>query len=105
MDTQPEATPEPEATVETIAMVRDPNFYDAPHSADVHPDEVENYHVGGWVLADGAAFTVANPEHVPAAVTQIEDMDDDSLKALYIAQFGEKPGNMKRETIIAKLKG
>jgi hypothetical protein len=31
-------------------MVRDPNQYPAPHAADVHPDEVDNYRAGGWLL-------------------------------------------------------
>jgi hypothetical protein len=30
-------------------MVRDADAYPAPHSADVHPDEVENFAAGGWV--------------------------------------------------------
>ena len=36
----------------TIRMTRDPAFYPAPHSADVHPDEVENYRKGGFAVAD-----------------------------------------------------
>lgn len=35
----------------TIKMIR-PAEYPAPHSADVHPDEVENYRAGGFVPAD-----------------------------------------------------
>lgn len=35
----------------TIKMVR-PDSYPAPHRCDVHPAEVENYRVGGWVPAD-----------------------------------------------------
>lgn len=31
-----------------VKMVRDAPW---PHEADVHPDEVENYRVGGWHLA------------------------------------------------------
>lgn len=31
-----------------VAMVRDSEQYPEPHSADVHPDEVENYKAGGW---------------------------------------------------------
>lgn len=35
----------------TVAMVRDELIYPAPHSADVHPGEVENYRAGGWTEA------------------------------------------------------
>lgn len=34
-----------------IKMIRDPEIYPAPHTVDVHPDEVENYKQGGWELA------------------------------------------------------
>lgn len=32
----------------TVRMVRDAEQFPAPHVADVHPDEVENYRTGGW---------------------------------------------------------
>lgn len=32
-----------------VNMERDPDVYDAPHTAQVHPDEVQNYYSGGWV--------------------------------------------------------
>ena len=32
-----------------VKMIRDPEYWPAPHSADVHPDEVGNYAAGGWV--------------------------------------------------------
>lgn len=35
--------------VKLVMMVRDPDIYEAPHEASVHPDEVQNYHSGGWV--------------------------------------------------------
>lgn len=35
-----------------IKMTRDPELYPAPHEADVHPDEVENYRAGGFSPAD-----------------------------------------------------
>lgn len=31
-------------------MVRDPEQYPEPHSAQVHPDEVDNYRPGGWEI-------------------------------------------------------
>lgn len=31
-----------------VKMKRDPEIYPEPHTADVHPDEVENYRPGGW---------------------------------------------------------
>jgi hypothetical protein len=36
----------------TIRMKRDRGQYPAPHEADVHPDEVANYRIGGWIPAD-----------------------------------------------------
>lgn len=35
----------------TVKMTRDPKTYPAPHTADVHPDEVGNFALGGWVKA------------------------------------------------------
>lgn len=32
-----------------VKMTRDPARYPAPHAADVHPAEVDNYAAGGWV--------------------------------------------------------
>ncbi|RRW77615.1 hypothetical protein EGJ48_03460 [Pantoea dispersa] len=43
---------EPESESEEIAfvmMVRDEDKWPAPHTAQVHPDEVQNYYSGGWV--------------------------------------------------------
>lgn len=36
-------------SIQLVAMVRDPESYPAPHEAQVHPDEVKNYYLGGWV--------------------------------------------------------
>lgn len=38
-----------ENAIAYVTMVRDPDKYDAPHTAQVHPDEVVNYYSGGWV--------------------------------------------------------
>ena len=38
-----------ESKVKYVQMVRDEQFYPAPHTAQVHPDEVVNYQLGGWV--------------------------------------------------------
>lgn len=32
----------------TVRMVRDAELFPAPHCADVHPAEVENFKAGGW---------------------------------------------------------
>jgi len=32
-----------------VMMVRDEDKWPAPHTAQVHPDEVQNYYSGGWV--------------------------------------------------------
>lgn len=39
------------ANGKTVAMTRDPEQFPAPHRADVHPDEVENFAAGGWVVS------------------------------------------------------
>jgi len=44
-------TAEKADTPTLIKMVRDAEQYPKPHSADVHPDEVENYLAGGWEVA------------------------------------------------------
>jgi hypothetical protein len=41
-----------EVKTEHVKMVRDPEQFNAPHTALVHPNEVENYQLGGWVHAD-----------------------------------------------------
>jgi hypothetical protein len=54
-DSSPEAQPDDadeqpqENAIAYVMMVRDPDKYDAPHTAQVHPDEVVNYYSGGWV--------------------------------------------------------
>lgn len=40
------------AEVVLVAMTRSADDYPAPHTADVHPDEVENFKVAGWVVAE-----------------------------------------------------
>lgn len=37
----------------TVRMTRDPEIFDEPHTADVHPSEVENFLTGGWQV-DGS---------------------------------------------------
>lgn len=44
-------TPKTEAAPKLVKMVRDSEAYPKPHTADVHPDEVENFASGGWVKA------------------------------------------------------
>lgn len=39
-----------EEQIAFVMMKRDPDKYDAPHAAQVHPDEVVNYYSGGWVV-------------------------------------------------------
>ena len=34
-----------------VEMVRDAEIYPEPHTATVHPDEVDNYAQGGWTRA------------------------------------------------------
>jgi hypothetical protein len=37
--------------IKYVRMTRDPEFYDAPHEAKVHPKEVTNFARGGWEIA------------------------------------------------------
>lgn len=34
-----------------VHMTRDASAYPAPHTAEVHPAEVDNYAAGGWQVA------------------------------------------------------
>lgn len=36
--------------IKYVTMVRDPEQYPEPHSAEVHPNEVDNYRPGGWEI-------------------------------------------------------
>jgi len=40
--------PAAKAEVKLVKMSRDAEQHPAPHTADVHPDEVENFEAGGW---------------------------------------------------------
>ncbi|MBA9854481.1 MAG: hypothetical protein GXP07_03055 [Betaproteobacteria bacterium] len=42
--------PKGQDEIEFVTMVRDPEQYPEPHSAQVHPDEVDNYRPGGWEI-------------------------------------------------------
>lgn len=72
----------------TVKMVRSAEVYPAPHSVEVHPDEVENYRAGGFVpvedeapkrtrkkKADVAGEAEAAPvaEEAPAAAPAVEE--------------------------------
>lgn len=38
------------ASVSFVTMVRNPDVHPAPHTAQVHPEEVHNYYSGGWTV-------------------------------------------------------
>lgn len=40
------------AEIKYVEMVRDDEVYPEPHTATVHPEEVDNYAQGGWTRAD-----------------------------------------------------
>lgn len=40
--------------IQYVTMVRDEKVHPAPHTAQVHPDEVQNYYSGGWTPAKEA---------------------------------------------------
>lgn len=48
----PADPPDGQERIMTIRMTRDPADHPAPHHADVHPDEVENYRAAGFAPAD-----------------------------------------------------
>lgn len=50
----------------TVAMVRNAEQYPAPHTADVHVDEVENWAKHGWLLAEVKAKEPELPMQTPA---------------------------------------
>lgn len=37
--------------IKYVRMTRDPELFDAPHEAKVHPKEVSNFARGGWEIA------------------------------------------------------
>lgn len=45
----------------TVKMVRSAEVYPAPHSVEVHPDEVENYRAGGFVPVEDEAKPAPKP--------------------------------------------
>ena len=49
----------------TIKMIRSEDEFPAPHTADVHKDEVENFAAAGW--------TVASEQAAPAGPVEIPD--------------------------------
>ncbi|WP_350260765.1 hypothetical protein AAF463_11385 [Pantoea sp. BJ2] len=38
------------SSVAFVTMVRDSEVHPAPHTAQVHPEEVKNYYSGGWAV-------------------------------------------------------
>lgn len=42
--------PKDQDEIKFVTMVRDPEQYPEPHTAEVHPDEVDNYRPGGWEI-------------------------------------------------------
>jgi hypothetical protein len=49
----PPADPAADSAVpQTVRMKRDPDLNAAPHTADVHPDEVANMQAAGWQIAE-----------------------------------------------------
>jgi len=50
----------------TIKMTRDASEYAAPHTADVHPDEVANYAAAGWQEADEVPSEPMTADAIPA---------------------------------------
>ena len=53
--------------------------------------------------SESQSAPVAQHEQVEQADTPVGEMTDEQLSALYESKFGRKPGNMKRDTILAAL--
>lgn len=41
----------PAEEIKYVKMTRNPEFYDEPHEAQVHPHEVSSFARGGWEIA------------------------------------------------------
>lgn len=50
-----------DTAIKLVLMARDANEFPAPHSATVHPDEVENFKAGGWTVSAGMATPTPEP--------------------------------------------
>jgi hypothetical protein len=44
-------SPQNDGDIAYVTMTRDADQYPEPHTAQVHPDEVDNYRPGGWEIA------------------------------------------------------
>jgi hypothetical protein len=49
---EPPAADAAPVAINTVKMVRDAETNPKPHTADVHPDEVDNFKAGGWVVSE-----------------------------------------------------
>lgn len=59
-------------------------------SADVHPDEVENYASAGWIVADGVATDDA---------TDTDTDDDEPLYSVYKIEDGDLADRASRANL------
>lgn len=95
-----------------VQMVRNPAEHAAPHAAQVHPDEVDNYRSGGWVLEHEVNWTGSPlPDNAAALIAPDGQTDDASGPAMTTAQLheairalgGAMPANSKKTDLFAKL--
>ena len=56
----------PKGTIVCVKMHREPEQFPAPHSADVHPAEVETYGAAGWIVSRDQAGAVVLPSAATA---------------------------------------
>lgn len=85
-----------------VPMTRDASQHPAPHSADVHPDQVAEWQAAGWSVADGSA-----PPRVEALAegADLSEATDAQLAELHRTAFGKAPRpSLTRDAIIAKLR-
>lgn len=63
-----------DAAIKLVLMARDAEQFPAPHTAEVHPDEVENYKAADWkVSAASAAPPVVATEEITAIPDDWQD--------------------------------
>ena len=63
----------------------------------------EEYRTTADDNSESQSAPVVQHEQVEQADTPVGEMTDEQLSALYEGKFGRKPGNMKRDTILAAL--
>jgi hypothetical protein len=62
------------SAITLVLMLRDPQIYTKPWTVEVHPAEVDNYRVGGWVTEAEAGFEI--PDETAEVVSELPPYDE-----------------------------